>query len=164
MLIRLTVLILFMLAVSVGCSAKYGCPAPDGVTCKSMTEVYHAAGEVGKSMGKEAPEKYIKPEVLAGPVPIRKAPKVIRIWLAPWVDEDEDLHQPGYIYAELQTRKWAMGEYPVEAAQRDALPMPPPAAQQRALNEMEKEREKLEKAKQPPTAPEGTPPLPGLLK
>lgn len=164
-----SLLMLFTLAaftaVSLGCSARYGCPAPDGVTCQSMTDVYHGARSPGKEAKKDTQDDYpFRPEVLSGSVPVRKAPKVIRIWLAPWVDEDEDLHQPGYIYAELPVKKWAIGEYPVEIRQNSGPPLPPPVSQQKALTDLEKERESLEKAKQPPAAPEGTPPLPGLLK
>ncbi len=165
--VRVFSTLLIALAVP-GCGAKYGCPVPDGVFCKSMAEIYHR-GTAPRSGKKEpaanAPE-YATPEVITGPKPIRRAPKVIRIWFAPWVDQDEDLHQPGYIYAEIPERKWLMGEYVREAViDSDAqAPLPPPVSQQRAMGDLDKERAALGKSKEPPAAPEGAPPLPDALK
>ncbi len=159
---------LALVVISGGCGkTKYGCPVPDGVTCRSMTQVYfnHAHPENAAQAAEAEPGRYVTPEVLEGPIPIRRAPKVIRIWLAPWIDQDEDLHQPGYIYAEIKGRKWLMGEY---ASYRNGTdsgtePLPPPAAQQKAMTELEKERDSLAQASRPPVAPSGTPPLPDML-
>jgi len=45
-------------------------------------------------------------------IPVRVPPKVIRIWIAPWEDADGDLHQPGYIFSEINDKRgrWAFGE------------------------------------------------------
>ena len=34
----------------------------------------------------------------------------MRIWLGPWEDADGDLHADGYIYSEVEGRKWNLGE------------------------------------------------------
>lgn len=44
------------------------------------------------------------------PVPIRTQAKVMRIWIAPWEDNDGDLHANGYIYTEIEQRKWNLGQ------------------------------------------------------
>lgn len=42
--------------------------------------------------------------------PVRVPPTVMRIWLAPWIDANDDLHFPSHIYSEIQPRRWAFGE------------------------------------------------------
>jgi len=44
------------------------------------------------------------------PVPIRTQAKVMRIWMAPWEDDDGDLHADGYLYTEIESRRWNLGE------------------------------------------------------
>lgn len=42
--------------------------------------------------------------------PILKPAKVVRIWVAPWVDQKGDLHMPGYVFSEVTPRRWELGE------------------------------------------------------
>jgi hypothetical protein len=44
-----------------------------------------------------------------GPVPIRVPAQVMRIWIAPWEDTRGDLHAPGYVYTEIEPRRWTLG-------------------------------------------------------
>jgi hypothetical protein len=37
----------------------------------------------------------------------------MRIWIAPWEDSRGDLHAPGYLYTEIDPRRWTLGG-PVE--------------------------------------------------
>ena len=34
----------------------------------------------------------------------------MRIWLAPWEDLEGDLHVSGYIYTEIEPRRWVIAE------------------------------------------------------
>jgi hypothetical protein len=34
----------------------------------------------------------------------------MRIWIAPWEDSRGDLHAPGYLYTEIDPRRWTLGE------------------------------------------------------
>ncbi len=43
-------------------------------------------------------------------IPIRTQAKVMRIWMAPWEDDDGDLHADGYLYTEIESRRWNLGE------------------------------------------------------
>lgn len=40
---------------------------------------------------------------------LRVPPKVMRIWIAPWEDSRGDLHAPGYLYTEIEPRRWSLG-------------------------------------------------------
>jgi conjugal transfer pilus assembly protein TraV len=46
----------------------------------------------------------------SGPVPVRSAAHLIRIWVAPWESTEGRLNLPNYIYAEVQGRRWSIGE------------------------------------------------------
>lgn len=44
-------------------------------------------------------------------VPIRSENKILRIWIAPWEDKDGDLNVTGYIYTEIEPRKWVLTDH-----------------------------------------------------
>lgn len=42
--------------------------------------------------------------------PVREAAQVMRIWIAEWTDKNDDLHYPGYLFTEIQPRRWSVGK------------------------------------------------------
>ncbi|WP_440986229.1 TraV family lipoprotein (plasmid) [Xanthomonas sontii] len=40
----------------------------------------------------------------------REPAKIMRIYVAPWQDEEGDLHMGGHIYTEVEPRKWRIGQ------------------------------------------------------
>lgn len=42
--------------------------------------------------------------------PVRTRVKIMRIWIAPWVDERESLHYPGYMFVDAGGPSWNYGE------------------------------------------------------
>lgn len=75
---------------------------------------------------------------LDGPVPIRTPAQVMRIWFGPWEDPAGNLHLTGYVYTEIEPRRWAVGTpaptaaptlQPMQLAQRETrrAPSEPPA-------------------------------------
>lgn len=56
------------------------------------------------------------------PLPLLRQPKVIRVWVAPYVGENDQLHFPGYIYSVIQPRTWTFGY----GSQSAKPPMPAP--------------------------------------
>ena len=65
-----------------------------------------------------------------GAVPRRAPARVMRIWIAPWEDSRGDLHAPGYIYTEIEPRRWTLDARdelmprirPLQIERRDAQP------------------------------------------
>lgn len=151
-----------------GCGAtsgKFACPAPNGVTCMSATEIYeatnsrsHLEGEIsprdkdalgngaglpvdatGNALSLSAPAAAQPRATLlsagdslalapssqpsgalgAGGAtePLRVPARVMRIWVSPWTDDAGDLHMPGYIYTEVEGRRWAVGTPATSSAQ-----------------------------------------------
>ena len=151
-----------------GCAAigygnsEYGCKGyPEGVTCKSVREVYKATENrdslTGPDQGPTTPRTHHQSRrnresgpassTTAGsspastpasgvaqnrrgrvsrsvnrPVapypdgkrPVRTPAKVMRIYVAPWVDKDETLHSGGHLYVEVEKRTWTIGEMPMK--------------------------------------------------
>jgi len=119
---------LFIVAVSLaGCSAKYGCKGmPDDPTCTSAVEAYKAtdkakstvhssdtAPAASETAATAMPETLVEPAPVPridDPTPIRTPSKVMRIWVAPWEDADGDLNVSGYVFTELEQRRWMIGK------------------------------------------------------
>lgn len=51
-------------------------------------------------------DHYVAPSVPDKPVPIRTPAKVMRIWIAPWVDSNQNLNVSSYVYTEIEKRRW----------------------------------------------------------
>ena len=119
-------------------SPEYGCKGmPEGVSCMSAKDVYNAtenenyktvlkAEQEGAKTGKTArinADESAETRVLyaegsdnapipmraRSPLPIRTQAVVMRIAIDPWEDENGDLHVPGFIYTEIEPRRWEIG-------------------------------------------------------
>jgi conjugal transfer pilus assembly protein TraV len=123
-----------------GCSAKYGCKGmPDDPVCMSAVEAYKAtdhAPSKPKSADNGAAPANATPTVSAkgstsetvptpkieDPTPIRTPSQIMRIWIAPWEDDDGDLNVSGYVYTELEPRRWMIGK-PATPLNASILPL-----------------------------------------
>jgi conjugal transfer pilus assembly protein TraV len=71
-------------------------------------------GEQARSASVMSP--YVPPHVRSatpmpdGSIPILTRPKILRIWIAPWEDDEGFLNTAGYTYKEVVPRQWAIGE------------------------------------------------------
>lgn len=118
-----------------GCSflglgqGDFSCPGGvDGVRCMSARQVYQAteSSDYVKTISESDKAENGKPAIVTGqiknginqvavpsivqPIPIRTQAKVMRIWMAPWEDDDGDLHADGYLYTEIESRRWNLGD------------------------------------------------------
>ncbi len=114
--------------------SEFACKAPDGVVCTSVSGVYAnalaGALPAQQSQGqdpdqakatREAVEGEPKPygatvSVTSTPTPgtpLLSPPKVLRLWLAPRLDEDGDLHDASFLYV-----MWHRGEWQIEHTRR----------------------------------------------
>ncbi|MBD0037777.1 type IV conjugative transfer system lipoprotein TraV [Klebsiella pneumoniae] len=118
---------------------EYSCPGmPNGVQCMSARDVYAATndGNVPRPMKPEEVEakaeadgegssnvsanssssgdpvidNYVAPSLPDRPIPIRTPAQVMRIWVAPWEDTNGDLIVTGYVYTEIEPRRWVIGD------------------------------------------------------
>ena len=115
--------------------SEFACKAPDGVVCTSVSGVYantvagtlpaqqgrvapqHAAIESATDSDTKRPTDPPRPYATTSPTstapaadtPLLSPPKVLRLWLAPWVDEDGDLHDQAYLYVMWHRGEWQLG-------------------------------------------------------
>lgn len=108
---------------------QFSCSAPDGVSCASVSEINKMvdAGTLprkSKLEMREATEAsndnpsseatIVVPKIQnsvgmqSSRSPLVSAPKVIRIWIAPWEDKDGVLHDQSYIYAFANKPEWKL--------------------------------------------------------
>ena len=108
-----------------GCATTHtGGPSGDEastVDAKSPTAAIKGTRVVSTGTGLSQPED---------PLALRAPARVMRIWIAPWEDSRGDLHAPGYLYTEIEPRRWtldARDEHmprirPLQIERRDAQP------------------------------------------
>lgn len=128
------ILIVLFFLIS-GCAASYGCPAPKGVRCQRISDVYSSTQksdsspkEVTRQPQEQRPASFRDPTVDEKTIPLRTAPKILRVWVAPWIDQDGDLHQEGDLFLVVHAGEWAIGEaVPKETSVRhkEILKAPP---------------------------------------
>ena len=113
--------------------SEFACKAPDGVVCTSVSGVYAnaLAGALPAQQSQDQEQaKATRADAVAGEpkpyaatvsvtstpapgTPLLSPPKVLRLWLAPRLDEDGDLHDASYLYV-----MWHRGEWQIEHTRR----------------------------------------------
>lgn len=96
--------------------SKFACKAPPGVICTSVSGVYANAQQNNlpslQSDTRPTSTSYAMPTggaafpVAAAGMPIRSQSRVLRIWVAPWRDEDDTLHDQSYMYVMVDPGRW----------------------------------------------------------
>ena len=111
--------------------SEFGCPGmPKGIVCKTPAAVYKSTNQdpadsefdtpIGMAGSTPSVEKMTKPaatmpalgalpQAKPGPKPVREEARVVRIWIAPWVDKQDNLHLASTQYAEVKPRTWTVG-------------------------------------------------------
>lgn len=109
----------------VGYSAEteHTCPRTEGVGCTPVSEVYKRAmagtlpGQVtspssaaSAGIAQRAPDANVSTAalrpVMSSGIPVRTAPRVLRIWFAPWKDALDVLHDQRHSYLTLDNGRW----------------------------------------------------------
>lgn len=113
-----------------GCASgpRYACGVPKGVTCQPVSAVYASSPEgppalAGNASGEEAPTVGGTKAVASRPraeaarpvvatvqpgEPILTAPRVLRLWIAPWEDAAGDLHDETFLYLRIDDGRWTL--------------------------------------------------------
>lgn len=93
--------------------SKKGKRAPSGKKTTSSageTEDKEGSEEANTATtGDKIVDTYVAPRLPDRPVPIRTPAHVMRIWFAPWEDTNGDLNTTGYMYTEVEERRWVIG-------------------------------------------------------
>lgn len=103
---------------------EYGCPAPDGVTCMSASEIYDRDGrgetirpKVKRNVDRGQEEDDAASPALAiyqGPVavepgdPVFREPRRLRVWVVDWEDANQVYHPNHYLYLRVDEGQWLL--------------------------------------------------------
>jgi conjugal transfer pilus assembly protein TraV len=74
-----------------------------------------------------APTVAPRAATLTNALPLRSAPRVMRVWIAPYEDSDGDLNDQKFIYVQIDAGGWNV-EHQRELATRSFAPLKPPTA------------------------------------
>jgi len=119
----------------VGGAERYGCLAPEGVQCSSVSGVY--ANTI-----RGTPSATARPSMETPPFParsdsvtppatrsapqdtpaasaIRSHPRVLRVWIAPWEDSDGDLNEAAIVHVIVDPGRWLIEH--VRPSRRDRI-------------------------------------------
>lgn len=92
---------------SEGSNFNFGADEIEAAEAGAGTVTTVTAGSLSTTRnGDEVIDNYVSPRLPEHPVPIRTPAVVMRIWIAPWIDENDDLISPGYVYTEIEPRRW----------------------------------------------------------
>ena len=129
--------------------AEYGCKAPQGVRCDSVSGNYYNAIQnnlparprhrqtdatdgatasrphaAAAATGNVSSSATGVPVVLAAS-PLRSPARVLRLWFKPWEDADHDLVDQGYVFVQIDNGRWLIDH--AQQRIRDAYaPIHPP--------------------------------------
>jgi conjugal transfer pilus assembly protein TraV len=124
---------------AVGGDTRYGCSAPTGSQCISVSGVYANALRGSTTPSAQAwleqpatnsPTTQERPqaaqqntagpqsEAESKPEPLRLPPRVLRLWVAPWEDGDGDLHEAATVHVLVDIGRWRI-EHVRPSAPRD---------------------------------------------
>lgn len=115
-----------------GCAnTDYSCRGmPDNPSCLSTVAAYELSNQPLETMNPQPPapvdHEDDKPLALPtpaappaiqqpvphieDPLPLRTPSRVMRIWIAPWEDSDGDLIVSGFVFTEIESRRWSIAK------------------------------------------------------
>jgi len=110
--------IIFLLlagCAGVDSESHFKCKAPEGVGCSSLSGTYANAlednlpgSQVKKTVSdnKEPKERGITGVAPESGTPVLSQPIILRVWVAPWEDNRNVLHDQAYLYAVVDPGSW----------------------------------------------------------
>lgn len=95
------------------CATTYSCKTQTAGKCQSISEVYANVNKEGDDNNLKSDDSSLKSvgKILTQPLEgkaVLKEPKVIRVLLNYFEDEERDLNLGGYIFVKVEDAKWAI--------------------------------------------------------
>lgn len=132
----------------IGGKPDFACKAPEGVKCESVSGTYHNAiqgnlpsqrrqhNHHSPTVPERAPVALPKAGLASAggvaiayePQSLRSQPRVIRLWIKPWIDADQDLVDQSFVYIQADEGKWMLGHAQRHIRSVYAPLRPPPSS------------------------------------
>jgi conjugal transfer pilus assembly protein TraV len=125
----------------VGGDAHYACPAPQGVQCGSVTANYQQSSH--RDLPARGPTEPVAlvPESANTPTvttarlanadgdsgtPLHSSPRILTLWVAPWEDRDNVLHDAAFVHVPIDHGHWLIDLVrPLNRPESRPLRLPP---------------------------------------
>jgi conjugal transfer pilus assembly protein TraV len=96
-----------------GMNSKFDCNIGPGGTCRSMDQVNKEASSgvfntnsIPVSAARQNSTNLGYPLLAYKGQPIRTGETIQRIWIAPFEDQDDNYHEPSYVYTVVKKSEW----------------------------------------------------------
>ncbi|MBF0315142.1 MAG: hypothetical protein HQK50_17480 [Oligoflexia bacterium] len=106
-------IILVMIIAMSGCATTYSCKTKSAGKCQSISEVYDNVNKDDSDQEekdeKEKNREWMRERRLKGPIEgnaILREPKVLRVLLSHFEDEEKDLNLGGYVFVKIRDSEW----------------------------------------------------------
>ena len=96
-------------------------------------------------------QNFVTPKLPYSPVPVRTPSMVMRIWIASYTDLNGDLNAPGYVYTEIEPRKWIMNPAQAKNSSNFQPLVKKIPVQRNATSSTSNDRRQAENISNPPT-------------
>lgn len=117
---------------------RYGCKAPEGITCRSVSGVYanrdlRAAPTPAPTpmafapVGQQPSATAAPPASSPGDGLLRSSPRILRLWVKPWEDIDGDLVDQSHVYVQVDGGQWLI-DHAQRRIREAHAPLRPPTA------------------------------------
>lgn len=164
-----------------GGSAEYGCKAPTGVRCESVSGNYYNAVKNNLPGQRRRDQPHAESDTHPEPAeasaasgtavsipktsnianPLRAQSRVLRLWFKPWEDADRDLYDQGFVYVQVDGGRWLIDH--VQQRIRDVYaPIRPPRSAALPADSTSKPADPRQPGTGTPNAQSGLPALPAL--
>lgn len=113
---------------------SFSCKSPPGISCSSLSGVYanavadnlpesasRAASVEGK---KDQAKSTVVGEAPATGAPVLSVPTVLRVWIAPWEDNRNVLHDQSFLYTVADPGHWQVAHSKQKIAEQYRVLMP----------------------------------------
>ena len=141
---------------------SFSCKAPPGISCSSLSGVYANAvadnlpGYATKSAsvyGKKDQEKStVVGEAPTTGAPVLSVPTVLRVWIAPWEDNRNVLHDQTFLYAVADPGHWQVAHSKQKIAEQYRVLMPAAKQAQQPESKPAQPQYQLPQTQQPQSA------------
>ncbi len=141
---------------------SFSCKSPPGISCSSLSGVYanavadnlpESASRAASIEGKKDQAKsMVVGEAPTTGAPVLSVPTVLRVWIAPWEDNRNVLHDQSFLYAVADPGHWQVAHSKQKIAEQYRVLMPAAKQAQQPESKPAQPQYQIPQPQQPQTA------------
>ena len=141
---------------------SFSCKSPPGISCSSLSGVYanavadnlpeSASRAVSVEGKKDQAKSMVVGEAPTSGAPVLTVPTVLRVWIAPWEDNRNVLHDQTFLYAVADPGHWQVAHSKQKIAEQYRVFMPAAKQAQQPESKPAQPQYQLPQTQQPQSA------------